>query len=66
MRRSHFWNTPSHCSLTTKRRITTPTMAYRNAGRPVDAQREKAEIEKLQKPPEGEFTDFLKRLGDKK
>jgi tetratricopeptide (TPR) repeat protein len=41
-------------------------MAYRNAGRPVDAQREKAEIEKLQKPPEGEFTDFLKRLGDKK
>ena len=41
-------------------------MAYRNAGRAADAQREKAEIEKLQKPPEGEFTDFLKRLGDKK
>jgi tetratricopeptide (TPR) repeat protein len=41
-------------------------LAYRNAGRPADAQREKAEIEKLQKPPDGEFTDFLKRLGDKK
>jgi tetratricopeptide (TPR) repeat protein len=41
-------------------------MVYRNAGRAADAQREKAEIEKLQKPPEGEFSDFLKRLGDKK
>jgi tetratricopeptide (TPR) repeat protein len=41
-------------------------MAYRNAGRVEDAQREKAELGKLQKPPEGEFTDFLKRLGDKK
>jgi tetratricopeptide (TPR) repeat protein len=41
-------------------------MAYRNAGRAADAQREKAELDNLQKPPEGEFTDFLKRLGDKK
>ncbi len=41
-------------------------LAYRNAGRPADAQREKAELDKIQKPPEGEFTDFLKRLGDKK
>jgi tetratricopeptide (TPR) repeat protein len=41
-------------------------MVYRNAGRAADAQREKAELDKLQKPPEGEFTDFLKRLGDKK
>ena len=41
-------------------------LAYRNAGRAADAQREKAELDKLQKPPEGEFTDFLKRLGDKK
>ena len=40
--------------------------AYRNAGRSADAQREKAELDKLQKPPDGEFTDFLKRLGDKK
>src|SRR3984885_7960442 len=41
-------------------------MAYRNAGRAADAQREKAELDRLQKPPEGEFSDFLKRLGDKK
>jgi tetratricopeptide (TPR) repeat protein len=41
-------------------------MAYRSAGRSADAQREKEEFEKLQKPPEGEFTDFLKRLGEKK
>jgi tetratricopeptide (TPR) repeat protein len=41
-------------------------MAYRNAGQAADAQREKAELDKLQKPPEGEFTDFLKRLGEKK
>ena len=40
-------------------------MAYRNAGRTADAQREKSELDKLQKPPEGEFTDFLKRLGEK-
>lgn len=41
-------------------------MTYRNAGRTADAQREKSELDKLQKPPEGEFTDFLRRLGDKK
>jgi tetratricopeptide (TPR) repeat protein len=40
-------------------------MAYRNAGRTADAQREQAEFEKLQRPPEGEFTDFLKRIGEK-
>jgi tetratricopeptide (TPR) repeat protein len=40
-------------------------LAYRNAGRAADAQREKAELDKLQQPPEGEFTDFLKRLGVK-
>jgi len=40
-------------------------LAYRNAGRTAEAAREKAELEKLQKPPEGEFTDFLKRLGEK-
>jgi tetratricopeptide (TPR) repeat protein len=40
-------------------------MAYRNAGRNADAQREKTVLDQLQKPPEGEFTDFLKRLGDK-
>ena len=40
-------------------------IAYRNAGRPQDAQREKSVIDKLNKPPEGEFTEFLKKLGEK-
>lgn len=40
-------------------------IAYRNAGRMTDAERERAAIEKLRKPPEGEFADFLKRLGEK-
>lgn len=40
-------------------------MAYQNAGRTADAQREKAQLDKLQQPPEGEFSDFLKRLGEK-
>jgi tetratricopeptide (TPR) repeat protein len=38
-------------------------MAYRNAGRFKDAIREEEELNKLQKPPEGEFSDFLKKLG---
>lgn len=40
-------------------------IAYRNAGRTEDALREKAVLERLQKPPEGEFAEFLKRLGEK-
>jgi tetratricopeptide (TPR) repeat protein len=40
-------------------------LAYRNEGRMEDAQREKALLDKLQRPPEGEFTDFLKKLGEK-
>ena len=40
-------------------------LAYRNAGRLEDAQKQKSELDKLQKPPEGEFTDFLKKLGEK-
>jgi tetratricopeptide (TPR) repeat protein len=40
-------------------------MAYRNSGRLEDAKREKAEVDKLSKPPEGEFTEFLKKLGEK-
>jgi hypothetical protein len=40
-------------------------MAYRNAGRPADAAREQGTLDKLQRAPEGEFTDFLKRLGEK-
>jgi len=39
-------------------------MAYRKTGRQEDALREKAELDKLQKTPEGEFTDFLKKLGE--
>ncbi len=38
-------------------------MAYRNAGRAADAEREKAELDKLQKPPEGEFTEFPEAAG---
>ena len=40
-------------------------MAYRNAGRTEEATREAALLEKLRKPPEGEFTNFLKKLGEK-
>lgn len=40
-------------------------IAYRDSGRMADANREKAELDKLQKTPEGEFTDFLKKLGEK-
>jgi Flp pilus assembly protein TadD len=40
-------------------------IAYRNAGRVDDAQRQKVELDKLQRPPDGEFTEFLKKLGEK-
>jgi tetratricopeptide (TPR) repeat protein len=40
-------------------------LAYRNTGRTADALREKAEIDRLQRPPAGEFTEFLKKLGEK-
>ncbi len=40
-------------------------LAYRNAGRMSDALREKAVLDNLQRPPEGEFTEFLKKLGEK-
>jgi len=40
-------------------------MAYRNAGDLEAAKREKATLDALQKPPEGEFTEFLKKLGEK-
>ncbi len=40
-------------------------LAYRNSGRAADAQREKAIFDKLSRPPEGEFTEFLKKLGEK-
>jgi tetratricopeptide (TPR) repeat protein len=40
-------------------------IAYRNAGKTEESLRTKEILEKLQRPPEGEFTDFLKRLGEK-
>ena len=40
-------------------------LAYRDSGDVAAARREKAELDRLQKPPEGEFTDFLKKLGEK-
>jgi tetratricopeptide (TPR) repeat protein len=40
-------------------------LAYRNAGRLDDAMRQKAALDAIQKPPEGEFSDFLKKLGEK-
>jgi len=39
--------------------------AYRNAGQMQEAKAEKATLDRLQKPPEGEFSDFLKKLGEK-
>lgn len=49
-------NEPAHYSL---------MMAYRNSGDSEAAKREKQTLDTLQKPPEGEFTDFLKKLGEK-
>ena len=40
-------------------------LAYRNSGRAEKARQEQQVLEKLQRPPEGEFTDFLKKLGEK-
>jgi hypothetical protein len=40
-------------------------MAYRNTARMDDAKREKARLDELHKAPEGEFSDFLKKLGEK-
>jgi tetratricopeptide (TPR) repeat protein len=40
-------------------------MAYRNSGQMDKARREQQELNKLRRPPEGEFTDFLKKLGEK-
>lgn len=39
--------------------------AYRNAGDMQKAAAEKAILDRLQKPAEGEFSDFLKKLGEK-
>lgn len=39
--------------------------AYRDSGQLDKANAEKATLDRLQKPPEGEFSDFLKKLGEK-
>lgn len=39
--------------------------AYRDSGDMERAKAEKATLDKLQKPPEGEFSEFLKKLGEK-
>jgi len=39
--------------------------AYRDSGDMEKAKAEKAKLDRLQKPPEGEFSDFLKKLGEK-
>lgn len=39
--------------------------AYRDSGDIERAKAEKATLDKLQKPPEGEFSEFLKKLGEK-
>jgi tetratricopeptide (TPR) repeat protein len=39
--------------------------AYRNAGDMDKAKAEKAILDRLQKPPKGEFSEFLKKLGEK-
>jgi tetratricopeptide (TPR) repeat protein len=38
--------------------------AYRDSGQIEKAQAEKTVLDRLQKPPEGEFSEFLKKLGD--
>lgn len=41
-------------------------LAYRATNQMEKARAAKAALDRLQKPPEGEFTDFLKKLGEKK
>jgi tetratricopeptide (TPR) repeat protein len=40
-------------------------LAYRNSGDTAGTAREKKALDALQKPAEGEFTEFLKKLGEK-
>ncbi len=49
-------NEPAHYNL---------MLAYRDSGQMDKARREQQVLQKLQHPPEGEFTDFLKRLGER-
>jgi tetratricopeptide (TPR) repeat protein len=49
-------NEPAHYALLT---------AYRDSGQMDQAKAEKAVLDRLQKPPEGEFSQFLNKLGEK-
>ncbi len=40
-------------------------LAYRDSGHMDKARQQQEELNRLQQPPQGEFTDFLKRLGEK-
>lgn len=40
-------------------------IAYRDSGQIAKAKAEKATLDRLQRPAEGEFTEFLKKLGEK-
>ncbi len=40
-------------------------LAYRDNGQTAEAKAEKTTLDRLQRPPEGEFTNFLKKLGEK-
>jgi len=40
-------------------------MAYRDSGQMEKARAEQQTLNRLQRPPEGEFTEFLKKLGEK-
>jgi tetratricopeptide (TPR) repeat protein len=40
-------------------------LAYRDSGQADKARAEKATLDRLQRPPEGEFTEFLHKLGEK-
>ena len=46
---------PAHYSL---------MLAYRNSGRRDDARRIQTELDRLQTPEQGEFSDFLRRIGE--
>lgn len=53
--RLHPESEPAHYSL---------MLAYRNAGRREDARRVQEALERLQSPDDGEFNEFLRRIGE--
>jgi hypothetical protein len=40
-------------------------LAYRNSGQMEKAREQKAELDKMRTPTSGEFSEFLKKLGEK-